>query len=120
MTINVTYNMEDYPIPVVTPPLIDPLTEAANAHMAAMAEAEASEAILKESGGGLNNDPETETGTKSSSETTSSSSASSLHDPENSLHKPDDPILILSPEDIQPLVPTLLVEEYKEPGVYHD
>ena len=40
--------MEEFPIPSVTPPLVDPLTEAANAHLAALAEQEAAEMIIKD------------------------------------------------------------------------
>ena len=39
--------MDDFSIQRVTPPLVDPLTEAANAHLAALAEAEAAEMIIK-------------------------------------------------------------------------
>ena len=38
--------MDDFSIQRVTPPLVDPLTEAANAHLAALAEAEAAEMII--------------------------------------------------------------------------
>ena len=81
--------MDDFDsIQVVTPPLVDPLTEAANAHMAALAEAEAAEIIVKQSSQ-EETEPETETTSiskdnptkpekKFASSTSASSSSASL------------------------------------------
>ena len=135
--------MDDFDsIQVVTPPLVDPLTEAANAHMAALAEAEAAEIIVKQS-----SQEETELETentastlskdnpkaekklkKFASSTSASSSSASLsetgqvvvpqikndtEEESNDKENKDE-----DDDDAKvPIQPTPLAEEYKEPGV---
>ena len=127
--------MDDFDsIQVVTPPLVDPLTEAANAHMAALAEAEAAEIIVKpeteNTASNLSKDnPKAEKKLKKfASSTSASSSSASLsetgqvvvpqikndteeesNDKENKDEDDDDAKV--------PIQPTPLAEEYKEPGV---
>lgn len=137
--------MDDFDsIQVVTPPLVDPLTEAANAHMAALAEAEAAEIIVKQSSQ-EETEPETENTASSLSKDTpkrkesekklkkfaSSTSASSSS---ASLSETGQVVLPQIKNDTEeenndkenkdddddakvPIQPTPLAEEYKEPGV---
>lgn len=108
---NQTINMEDYSIQTVTPPLVDPLTEAANAHLAALAQAEAAEMILKQN----SEDSEKVKLSIASSSSSSTTSISELHQPLSSEAEKPEP----EPEPEKPKmkVPIPLVEEYKEPGV---
>ena len=123
--------MDDFEsIQVVTPPLVDPLTEAANAHMAALAEAEAAEIIVKQSS---QEDADTETESKTekpekkfASSTSASSSSASLSDhggqapivPEIKNEPADDNLDDKDEKSSKvPTQPTPLAEEYKEPGV---
>ena len=128
--------MDDFAIQRVTPPLVDPLTEAANAHLAALAEAEAAEMIIKpeevgdeekkkKQGETPNSDPEGGGGaTKSvlprqlttNSDPSSSSCSLSEHQSADDNNKTPGPTS--DPEDVPQLkVPIPLVEENKEPGV---
>ena len=133
--------MDDFDsIQVVTPPLVDPLTEAANAHMAALAEA--AEIIVKQSSQ-EETEPETENTAstlskdnpkaekklkKFASSTSASSSSASLsetgqvvvpqikndtEEESNDKENKDE-----DDDDAKvPIQPTPLAEEYKEPGV---
>ena len=131
--------MDDFAIQRVTPPLVDPLTEAANAHLAALAEAEAAEMIIKPEEVGddeekkkrqdetPNSDPEGGGGggaTKSvlprqltaNSDPSSSSCSLSEHQSADDNNKTTG--VTSDPEDVPQLkVPIPLVEENKEPGV---
>ena len=129
--------MDDFAIQRVTPPLVDPLTEAANAHLAALAEAEAAEMIIKpeevgdeeekkkKQGETPNSDPEGGSGaTKSvlprqltaNSDPSSSSCSLSEHQSADDNNKTTG--ATSDPEDVPQLkVPIPLVEENKEPGV---
>ena len=131
--------VDDFSIQRVTPPLVDPLTEAANAHLAALAEAEAAEMIIKPEEAGdeeeeekkkkqdetPNSDPEGGGGaTKSvlprqlttNSDPSSSSCSLSEHQSADDNNKTTG--VTSDPEDAPQLkVPIPLEEENKVPGV---
>lgn len=104
---------------VITPPLVDPLTEAANAHLAALAQAEAAEMIIN---------PEDQKNMKKQqppslerSDSSSSCSLSEQHllktEDEDGPCKDDDRLDLEDKQAIKLKVPIPLVEENKEPGV---
>ena len=130
MTFEFNDTMDDFDsIQVVTPPLVDPLTEAANAHMAALAEAEAAEVIVKQnSQEATDTEPETKDQKcekKFASSTSASSSSASLSDGQAPIvpeikNESDEDNLDHEKDDKSakvPIQPTPLAEEYKEPGV---
>lgn len=108
--------MDDFSIQAVTPPLVDPLTEAANAHLAALAQAEAAEMIIKEPPNDNNADEKKPVKQPSLGSTSaSSSSTTSLCDDQQQSSEGGKNG---SDEDKPKLkVPIPLVEENKEPGV---
>ena len=129
MTFELQDIMDDFEsIQVVTPPLVDPLTEAANAHMAALAEAEAAEIIVKQSSQEDETEPESKEKPekKFASSTSASSSSASLSDhggqapivPEIKNETADENLDEKDEKSSKvPTQPTPLAEEYKEPGV---
>jgi len=138
--------MDDFDsIQVVTPPLVDPLTEAANAHMAALAEAEAAEIIVKQNSQ-EETEPETENTASSlskdtpkrkesekklkkfASSTSASSSSASLSETgqvvlpqiKNDTEEENNDKENKDDDDAKvPIQPTPLAEEYKEPGIMY-
>ena len=125
MTFDDQDTMDDFSIiPSVTPPLVDPLTEAANAHLAALAQAEAAEMIIKEST--QDKLAKTKKPMLPASSTSASSSTTSLSEQQQLLQSDGSSSNATATgtkndsdteEKTKLKVPMPLVEENKEPGV---